>query len=100
MVPLGQPDPVRFRRRHLLQGVGIACVAVGAAPLLEGRSFAAADAARQAAVSWATAQRVSRPRLRLDAPDSRSAVQAGGPGPALRESQPPKAGPGSLQRDG
>ncbi len=91
MSPLGPPDPFPFSRRMFLKGLGIGSLAVGAVPLLDsGRASAqagptllrrpavtgapvpeqlhvqfGADAATEAAVSWATARRVSRPRLRL-----------------------------------
>ena len=78
-------------RRTFLRGIGAVGVAAATAPLLEGKVFAApsllrapavtgapipeqlhvqfgADASRQAAVSWAAASRVRRPRLRLGTP--------------------------------
>ena len=94
MSPFSSPGPFPLSRRNFLKGVGIGSLAVSAAPLIDpGRAFArtaptlvrqpailgapapeqlhvqfGADASREAAVSWATAQRVWRPQLRLGAP--------------------------------
>ena len=91
MSPLGPSDPFPFSRRTFLRGVGVGTLAAGIAPLIDSARAGAvaapsllrqpavtgaplpeqlhvtfgADAARQAAVSWATPTRVVRPRLRL-----------------------------------